>query len=114
MDSSQKSKIRKQIEAEVKKITDSLPLLKKAAEPVAPDNSLGRLTRMDAMASQKLHAASLKSAQERMRKLNQAVSRMDEDDFGLCADCDEIIPEGRLLLIPETRLCVKCAQTMLG
>ncbi len=47
-----------------------------------------------------------------LARIDKALRRLDAapDDFGLCADCEEEIPEKRLLLVPQVERCVACAQ----
>ena len=35
---------------------------------------------------------------------------MINEDFGICIECDEPIPFARLMILPETSLCVVCAE----
>lgn len=48
----------------------------------------------------------------RVRERHQAVSgalrRLAERAYGLCAGCQEPIPFGRLLVMPESERCVAC------
>ena len=46
---------------------------------------------------------------EKASKLEQALKRLDEGEFGYCAECGEMIPDGRLDVDPTFHLCVKCA-----
>jgi DnaK suppressor protein len=46
-------------------------------------------------------------------KLNQiqvALKRIEEKTYGLCLDCEETIPEKRLMANPYAQLCVSCAE----
>lgn len=46
-------------------------------------------------------------------KLNQiqaALKRIDDKTYGLCLDCEEAIPDKRLLANPYAQLCVSCAE----
>ena len=46
-------------------------------------------------------------------KLNQiqvALKRIEDKTYGLCQDCEESIPEKRLLANPYAQLCVSCAE----
>jgi DnaK suppressor protein len=47
---------------------------------------------------------------ERLRQIAEALQRMSEnpDEFGLCEDCEEPIPQRRLELMPWARLCIDC------
>jgi RNA polymerase-binding transcription factor DksA len=44
-----------------------------------------------------------------IQHLKAALQRMDDDSYGICASCGADIAPGRLDAIPETTLCVKCA-----
>ncbi|MGM0564981.1 MAG: TraR/DksA family transcriptional regulator [Pseudomonadota bacterium] len=89
---------------------DDIESLKEKTAPIAPDVSLGRLSRMEAINEKGVLEANLRSAENRLLALKRALARSDEEDFGECEECGETIPQGRLLLIPHTRYCVHCAE----
>jgi len=39
---------------------------------------------------------------------------INDPDFGLCRECEEPIPFARLMIVPESDLCVQCAEALLG
>ena len=45
-----------------------------------------------------------------LSKIKAAIERLDREpeDFGLCLECDEPIPEKRLKLMPFAQYCVRC------
>jgi len=45
---------------------------------------------------------------EKVRNIDEALIRLDEGEYGICEDCEEEIPLGRLKAMPFARLCVKC------
>ena len=45
-----------------------------------------------------------------LRKINRALDRMGEGDYGFCLSCGKEIPPQRLEVMPYADLCVKCAQ----
>lgn len=45
---------------------------------------------------------------EKLHAIDEALLRIDEDEYGICEECDEEIPLGRLKAMPFTRHCVKC------
>lgn len=45
---------------------------------------------------------------EKVRSIDEALMRLDEGEYGICEDCEEEIPLGRLKVMPFARLCVKC------
>ncbi|MFG1488609.1 TraR/DksA family transcriptional regulator [Oceanospirillum sp. HFRX-1_2] len=45
-----------------------------------------------------------------IEQIKSALKRIDEGEYGICEKCgDEIAPE-RLLILPESTFCVKCAE----
>ena len=98
-------------------IRDKIHILKKdivsyreLTRPIAPDVSLGRLTRMDAIGSKSINEAALRKAETSLSGLESTLKRIDSPDFGLCVSCEEQIPFARLMAIPETLFCVECAE----
>lgn len=45
---------------------------------------------------------------QKLHNIDDALLRMDEGEYGICEECDEEIPLGRLKAMPFTRHCVKC------
>jgi DnaK suppressor protein len=56
----------------------------------------------------------LRTAKDTRSKLERALARIDHPDFGLCRECEEPIPSARLMILPETDLCVQCAENLDG
>jgi len=100
-----KTKILKDIEFLHVEIKD----LKEKTKPIAPDCSLGRLTRMEMIGEQQVHEHALHEAQIRLNKLEYALRKVDSEDYGICMECEENIPFNRLLLVPESSFCISCA-----
>ena len=87
MDAEARAELKKKIVEEIevqKHLIESFTLTSK---PVAPDNAIGRLTRMEAISSQGISEASLNSAQVKLVKLEKALSKVDLPDFGICVRC---------------------------
>lgn len=71
--------------------------------------AIGRLSRMDAMQVQAMAAASQRMrAAERVR-IAAALKRLDDGEYGWCAQCGEEIAPARLDVDPTLATCVKCA-----
>ena len=45
-----------------------------------------------------------------LRSVRQALSRIEEDTYGLCLNCEEEISAKRLKALPWTPLCIDCQQ----
>ena len=97
-------------EEEIAALKAEIPRLEELVKPVAPDSAVGRISRMDTIVNQSVAEAQLSKARVRLVRLEDAVKRVDDEDFGLCADCGEPIPMARLKAMPETILCVNCAE----
>jgi RNA polymerase-binding transcription factor DksA len=52
--------------------------------------------------------AALAAVQSQRRLVMDALVRLERGVYGLCADCDKPIPEGRLDARPEAARCVGC------
>ena len=72
-------------------------------------NGDGRLSRMEAINAKSVNESALGAAKVKLAKLKWALSNIEEPEFGLCLDCGEPIPVGRILLLPEATTCVGCA-----
>lgn len=45
---------------------------------------------------------------EKVHAIDEALLRINEDEYGICEECEEEIPLGRLKAMPFARHCVKC------
>ena len=80
-------------------------------EPVTLDQqSVGRLSRMDAMQQQAMAQATERQRLIDLQKIHAALKRVDEGEFGYCENCGEEIAEERLKIDPAVAMCVKCAR----
>lgn len=77
--------------------------------PIAPDDSIGRVSRMDAINNRSVVEAALRVQENKLSGLLRVQSNLNTDDFGLCAKCHQPIPIQRILLVPHNRFCVRCA-----
>lgn len=78
--------------------------------PVELDQqSVGRLSRMDAMQVQAMAAAQSRRRGVERRRLLAALERISSGEYGWCAACGEEIGERRLGIDPAAALCVDCA-----
>lgn len=71
--------------------------------------SVGRLSRMDAMQGQAMAKATQARRRAHRARITAAFARMDEDEFGYCANCGERIAIKRLELDPTAPTCIGCA-----
>lgn len=78
-------------------------------KPVKLDQqSVGRLSRMDAMQNQAMASAVEVRRHARIRAITAALARVEAGEFGFCEECGEPIPVRRLQLDPAFTRCVSC------
>lgn len=79
-------------------------------KPVALDQqSVGRLSRMDAMQQQAMADAEGRRRKSDIARIDAALKRIEEGDYGWCLTCGEPIAEKRLEIDPMATRCVSCA-----
>ncbi|MGC9342922.1 MAG: TraR/DksA family transcriptional regulator [Bacteroidales bacterium] len=108
MTDTEKKELEQKIQEEIEKLKSKLEDLKDYTAPVAPDNAIGRISRMDAINNKSIFEASERNLRSRLSQLEQALKMTGDDDFGLCIQCRQSIPMERLRLRPEIRLCAEC------
>jgi DnaK suppressor protein len=109
MTTEQKNKIQQQIQHELSELETQITQLSAKLQPIAPDCSLGRLTRMEAMNEQEVSQRILDETLLRQTRLRNALSRIDHAMFGICIECEEAIGLERMKIRPESVRCVDCA-----
>jgi len=78
--------------------------------PVELDQtSVGRVSRMDAMQVQALAVATDRRRQEEMQRVEAAIKRIDDGEYGYCIACGEEIAAKRLAVDPTIPTCIACA-----
>ncbi len=79
--------------------------------PVELDQqSVGRLSRMDAMQQQEMAQAEARRRVSDLARIEMALVRIAEGEYGWCAECGEPIAHKRLEIDPAAHLCVGCAR----
>ncbi|MEM9619559.1 MAG: TraR/DksA C4-type zinc finger protein [Pseudomonadota bacterium] len=81
-----------------------------ARKPVELDQqSVGRLSRQDALQQQAMANAQEARRGNELQKIDRALARLDEGEFGWCGDCGEAIDVRRLDIDLTATLCAPCA-----
>jgi len=72
-----------------------------------------RMDEVDQASSEYMQAFSFRlRGRERflLGKIEHALKKMEENEYGLCEECDEPISLKRLLARPEAQLCIQCKE----
>ena len=110
MEVEERQKIKEKIQEAIAVAEKDIASLKELTRPIAPDNAIGRLSRMEAINTKSINEAALNTAKHKLTKLKYTLANIDNENFGICVDCGEPIPLGRIMIMPESNLCVACAE----
>ncbi len=79
--------------------------------PVELDQTrVGRLSRMDALQSQAMAQETERRRAIELRRIEAALKRIDDGEYGYCVTCGAEISPDRLALDPTTPTCIACAR----
>lgn len=109
MTKEEKVEIKEKLELAISKTTEDIIALKDLTKPISPENSLGRISRMDAINNKSVAEAALRTNEKKLTKMRIALSKIDDEDFGKCELCKQTIPSARIIYMPESNRCVRCA-----
>jgi len=97
-------------------LAKKLNLLKKARDSRGEDMQLEKdefPDEIDLASTEYLHSFTFRlRGREKtfLKKIDYALSKIDEGTFGVCEECEEEISLKRLEARPETTLCIKCKE----
>ena len=107
LDAIKAKRLLSQKRSELQNLSD---LSAQSRNPVELDQqSVGRLSRMDAMQQQAMNQATEQKRKSDLLRIEAAERRLRDGDYGYCEECGEEIPEGRLKIDPMAERCVNCA-----
>ena len=110
MNAIEKEKIKEKLAEEIVETKQKISKCKELTQPIAPENSIGRVSRMDAINNKSVNEADLREAVIKLVKLEKIFSQLNSSDFGICINCKRSIPFGRLMIRPESQLSIDCAK----
>jgi len=101
---------RRRLEAKREEIERQSQQAAQSRETVELDQqSVGRLSRMDAMQVQEMAKAQEARRRHDLVRIDMAMRRIEAGEYGYCIECDAEIPDGRLAIDPMAEKCVDCA-----
>jgi len=101
---------RTRLESELKALREDDHLGQDSQKTVTLDQqSVGRLSRMDALQGQAMAKATQARRSALRSRIIATFARMDDGEFGYCAECGDEIAEKRLQLDATVPTCITCA-----
>ncbi len=111
MDGQITTTFRKRLASDLAKLDSEDLLGRDGQKTVALDQqSVGRLSRMDALQQQAMARATATRRAQMRQRITAALARLDEGEFGYCLGCGEDIAIKRLELDPTVSTCISCAK----
>jgi len=105
-------KIRERLLTYKKELEHLIKTTAESRQPVELDQtSVGRLSRMDALQGQAMALETGRRREIELQRIDSALKRIDEGEFGNCVSCGEEIEVKRLDHDPTTPICFDCAET---
>ena len=109
MNVEEKNKLKIKIIELIDKYEKDIIETEKMTQPISPENSIGRVSRMDAINNKSVMEASLRNKISKRNKLKLALTKIGDENFGICINCKKPINPARLMFMPESTKCINCA-----
>lgn len=80
-----------------------------STKPVTLDQqSVGRVSRIDAIQQQQMAIANQQQAEQLLKRIELVLLRINSGEYGICLQCEEPIAFARLQAQPYASLCIGC------
>ncbi|PLX84685.1 MAG: molecular chaperone DnaK [Desulfuromonas sp.] len=110
MSPEQLQRFKRLLESEQQSLLATRQAAKDSTRPVVLDqSSVGRLSRMDAMQGQAMAVESQRRRDVQLQRIQSALERIQNGEYGYCLVCEEEIYLPRLETDPAVPLCLDCA-----
>ena len=110
MNADRRKEIEQLLITKMAEVDEKIIELKELTKPIAPENAIGRISRMDAINNKSVNEAALRKVEQKKFNMERALERLrTEKDFGMCKRCGQEIIAGRIMLMPESPFCTQCA-----
>ena len=99
------------ISTEIDILRKLFAVLEESAKLSSPESSAGRSSLGDMIKAKSAKERKLRAAKLRLNKLESALKKIDDLDFGTCFICEQPIPIAILIETPEITRCFRCEDT---
>ena len=106
----EKEKIRELLRRKREKLVRKVWDLEQLTGIDEPDCAVDKINREGAMQDNQILMESLSKTQAGLLKVDRALKKVDDRSFGTCSKCGSPIPIERLLIMPESDLCIACSR----
>jgi DnaK suppressor protein len=76
------------------------------------ENAAEEFDRLQQQLNREVAIRNLDRESKLLKEVQGAISRLEDDSFGICLRCEEEIPEKRLKALPWAAYCVSCQEAI--
>lgn len=109
MNDSNREIVKEKLVLKYHKLKRDIEELKDLTQPEAPDCAVGRVSRMDAINNRSVNEATLRKKKLQLSNIEIALKEIEQENFGQCIKCGKSIQIERIMLMPESKVCIDCA-----
>ncbi len=101
--------LRVELERQLGRLQKSMKVTDEAMRPVELDQTaVGRLSRIDSIQNQSMSKGLREREVVKLSQIREALVRIEEGSYGICAVCGGPVPFERLFVFPEAPECSDC------
>jgi len=108
MTQEEKQEIKKIIELQISSLHTEILNMQNKLKPLKKDCSLDNIDHKILKQDQDIAIKRFEIAKKRLNSLKRSYSQVNNEEYGICQECEEEIDIQRLKLIPESQYCVTC------
>jgi DnaK suppressor protein len=108
MSKTQLNNFRKLLEAKRKELLSGTS----DREEILIENAAEEFDRLQQQLNREVAIRNLDRESKLLKEVQAALSRIEDESFGICLRCEEEIPEKRLKAVPWAAYCVSCQETI--
>jgi len=108
MTQEEKKEFKKNIELQIKELSEEIATIKKALYPERGEGPSDKVAHLNFKLDQSIHIQRYEEGTKRLNRLKNAYLKIDTPNYGICQECEEEISIERLKLMPESLYCIDC------
>jgi DnaK suppressor protein len=108
MTKGQRRKLTEKITTEIDMVKKLIAVLFESKKLLFPEDSGRRFSLREKIKAESVKEGALRAAKSRLNKLERALKKINDTDFGICFICEQAIPFMRLIEMPAMSRCVRC------
>jgi|GEM_PF-354146 len=109
MTEKEKAELKLAIEERKTELEENIAQLRESTKPMGLDNAVGRVSRMDYINNKSVRESVLRESENELKGIERWLSLYGTSAFGKCSSCGSPINPKRLLILPASSRCIKCA-----